>query len=142
MADAAQSFIQFDLVSPEKKLVSKGVTMVVIPGEEGEMGVLKEHTPVVTTLRHGVVKIYDTPNEQHPEIVFVDGGFADVTAGQCTILAEHAVKLPDIDQGELTAEVKKLHEDMQGASEGEELNKIRHRLDVALAKQEALSLHK
>jgi F-type H+-transporting ATPase subunit epsilon len=141
MANAATGFIQFDLVSPEKKLVSQAVGMVVVPGEEGDMGVLEGHAPVVSTLRHGVVKVYPTADEKHPDLIFVDGGFADVTANQCTILAEHAVRLPDIDQDELSAEIKKLHEDMHGATEDEALDKIRHRLDVALAKQAAISLH-
>jgi F-type H+-transporting ATPase subunit epsilon len=140
MADTA-GLIQFDLVSPEKKLVSEAVGMVVVPGEEGDMGVLEGHAPVVSTLRHGVVKIYATREETHPELIFVDGGFADVTAAQCTILAEHAVKLPDIDQDELSEEIQKLHEDMEGVSDDEALEKIRKRLDRALAKQAALSLH-
>jgi len=142
MAENQDSYIQFDLVSPERKLISRGVGMVVVPGEEGDFGVLQGHSPIVSTLRHGVVSVYETRNDKHPSHIFVDGGFADVTANQCTVLAEHAVKLPDIDQDKLSEEIKQLHEDLHATTNDDQaLDKVRRRLDVALAKQSALSLH-
>jgi F-type H+-transporting ATPase subunit epsilon len=145
MSDAENNtgFVQFDLVSPEKKLLSQAVSMVVLPGEEGDFGVLVGHAPIVSTMRSGVVAVYNVPNDQHPELYFIDGGFADVTAEQCTVLAEYAVKLPEIDQDALAEEIKSLHEDIQAVNDNDEadIDDVKRKLDIALSKQEALSLH-
>lgn len=94
--------LHFSLVSPERELFSGDVTQVDAPGTEGEFGVLPRHAPFMTTLKPGVVKIYEggsvTP-------VFVRGGFADVTPAGLTILAEEAVRLADVDVARLDAEL-------------------------------------
>ncbi len=94
--------LHFSLVSPERELFSGEVTQVDAPGAEGEFGVLPRHAPFMTTLKPGVVKIFEgatvTP-------VFVRGGFADVTPAGLTILAEEAVRLADVDVAKLEAEL-------------------------------------
>lgn len=88
---------QFDLVSPERLLMSEKAAQVVVPGNEGQFTVLSGHAPVMTTLRPGVVDITLAGGKR--ERIFVRGGFADVNAGGLTILAEQAVAM-----GELTGE--------------------------------------
>lgn len=137
-------FVQFDLVSPEKKLLSKSVTMIVLPGEEGDFGVMSGHAPIVSTIRPGVISVYNLADDKHPEHYFIDGGFADVTGEQCTVLAEHAVLLPEIDQEALAEEIKSLHEGIQAVNDNDEadIDDLRRQLDIALSKQEALSKFK
>ena len=77
--------IELEIVSPEKLILSKSVEMVVIPADEGEMGILVEHAPCIVLLRAGDVRIYagDTVIETIP----VTGGFAEVTPHRVTVLA-------------------------------------------------------
>lgn len=143
MADTQDNtgLVQFDLVSPESRLVSQQVAMVVIPGEEGHFGVLAGHMPLISTIRHGVVAVHHTANDDHVDHYFIDGGFADVSSEQCTVLAEHAMKLPEIDQNELADEIKELHEAIQHIDNDDELRAAQRKLNVALSKQEAISWH-
>lgn len=89
---------QFDLVSPERLLMSERASQVVVPGSEGQFTVLTGHAPVMTTLRPGIVDITLATGKR--ERIFVRGGFADVNADGLTILAEHAVPV-----GELTGDL-------------------------------------
>lgn len=79
--------VSFDLVSPERLLFSEDVDMVVVPGTEGDFGVLAGHAPLMSTLRPGLIEIYDGGE---PRKVFVAGGFAEVTPAGLTVLAEEA----------------------------------------------------
>lgn len=83
--------LQFELVTPEKLLRSEEVHMVVVPGTEGDFGVLERHMPVMSTLREGEIKVYRTAGGE-PEIILVEGGFAEVNAEGLTILAERVVE--------------------------------------------------
>ena len=95
-------FFSFELVSPERLLLSKDASMVVIPGAEGDFGVLIGHTPLISALRPGVIDVYigDTVDER----IFVAGGFTEVTGARCTVLAEEAVPIDEINQ--MTAQVR------------------------------------
>jgi len=86
--------IQFDLVSPAKLLLSENVEMVVVPGGEGDFGVLPGHSPMLTTVRPGVIDIYE--NDKVKKKIFVVGGFAEVTQERCAVLAEEAIALDDL----------------------------------------------
>lgn len=86
--------VQFDLVSPERLLVSDVYDMVVAPGEEGDFGVLPGHSPLIANLRPGVIDIYE--NGVISERLFVAGGFAEVTPERMTVLAEEALPVHDI----------------------------------------------
>jgi F-type H+-transporting ATPase subunit epsilon len=101
----------FELVSPEKLLFSGEVDSVVAPGAEGQFTVLKDHAPVMTTLKSGVVTV---ASEGKVEKLFVRGGFADVSAAGFTILAEQATPLADIDP-KLEADIKDAREDLADA---------------------------
>jgi F-type H+-transporting ATPase subunit epsilon len=80
--------LHFELVTPEKLVRSEDVHMVVVPGTEGEFGVLEGHAPFMSTIRDGTVKIYRTEGA-NPEEIAVRGGFAEVNASGLTVLAEH-----------------------------------------------------
>ncbi len=104
--------LTFELVSPERLLLSAQVDMVVVPGTEGEFGVLAGHAPLVSTLRPGVISVHDEKSIQR---IFVRGGFAEITAAGLTVLAEEAIDLADLDRAGLDARIKDAEEDVSDA---------------------------
>ena len=80
--------LKFELVTPTKLVRSDEVHMVVVPGSEGEFGVLEGHAPFMSTIRDGAVQVYKTEGGQ-PEEIQVRGGFAEVGLNGLTVLAEH-----------------------------------------------------
>lgn len=86
---------KFELVSPERLVLSRDVEMVVVPGSEGYFGVLPRHAPMISTLAAGVIDIYQ--GGAVVDRIFVAGGFAEVTETRCTVLAEEAVPLAEVD---------------------------------------------
>lgn len=101
---------QFELVSPERLLMSEPVNQVVVPGSEGQFTVLIGHAPMMSTMRPGVVEITLAGGKQ--ERVFVRGGFADVNASGLTILAEQAIPLAELDPAMLAGEIRNAEEDV------------------------------
>jgi F-type H+-transporting ATPase subunit epsilon len=81
--------LHFELVTPERLVRSEEVYMVVVPGSEGEFGVLAGHAPYMSTLRNGDIAIYRTAGAE-PERIPVEGGFAEVSERGLTVLAEKA----------------------------------------------------
>ena len=81
--------LHFTLVTPERQMMSDDVHMVVVPGTEGEFGVMAGHAPFMTTLRDGEIAVYRTAGAQ-PERLPVSGGFAEVSERGLTVLAESA----------------------------------------------------
>ena len=104
--------LTFELVSPERLLLSSQVDMVVVPGTEGEFGVLAGHAPLVSTLRPGVIFVHDEKSIQR---IFVRGGFAEVAATGLTVLAEEAIDLATLDAAALSARIKDAEEDVADA---------------------------
>ncbi len=88
--------VEFELVSPERLLKSEPVEMVVVPGAEGDFGVLPGHSLLIATVRPGIIDIHE--GGQVRESIFVTGGFAQVSPERCTVLAEEAVPVADIDK--------------------------------------------
>ncbi len=106
--------IALEIVSPERLLLSRSVDMVVIPAAEGDMGVLEGHTPMIVTLQGGQITLYD--GETVAERLFVVGGFAEITADRCTVLANEALPVADLSKDdadrrlqEAEAEYNELH---------------------------------
>lgn len=91
-------WVEFELVSPARLLVSEPVEMVVVPGVEGDFGVLPGHAPVIAQVRPGVIDIHG--DGKVIRRIFVAGGFAEVTPERCTVLAEEARPVEDIDVDE------------------------------------------
>ena len=106
----------FTLVSPERELFHGEVDQVVVPGAEGEFGVLPRHAPVMSTIRPGALRIFDEGSERR---IFVNGGFADVTPEGLTVLAEDAVDLADVDAATLEQDLKNAREDVDAARDEE-----------------------
>lgn len=92
--------LNFNLVSPERELASSQVEYVVLPGVEGDMAVYADHSPVMTTLRPGLIEVAGG------ESYVVYGGFADVNPSGLTVLAEEAIAKSDVDRGALDEMIK------------------------------------
>jgi F-type H+-transporting ATPase subunit epsilon len=107
--------IQFDLVSPERLLVSEEVEQVTVPGSDGYFTVLKDHAPFVTTLKPGVLEI--EPGSPETRRIYVKGGFAEVTATGLTVLAEQALFLEEVDAEMLDQQIRDAEEDVADAGE-------------------------
>ena len=103
----------FELVSPERLLLSEQVAQVVVPGTEGEFTVLKNHAPFMSTIKPGVVTV--TPVSGQPMRFYVRGGFADVNASGLTILAEQAIPVEQLDASDLALQVRNAEEDVADA---------------------------
>ncbi len=87
--------MQFDLVSPERKLASVQASEVQLPGSEGDMTAMPDHAPTITTLRPGVLRVVSSEGDQE---FLVTGGFAEITATSTSVLAEHAVPRDEVTQ--------------------------------------------
>lgn len=124
--------VQFELVSPERLLVSREVEMVVVPGSEGDFGVLPDHAPLISTVRPGTIEIYE--GGQVVEQIFVAGGFAEVTGERCTVLADEAIPVKDIDRKAAEAELANLRSELAAMVKDEGLEKQHARLEVLEAK--------
>jgi len=98
--------VKFELVSPEKLLLSEDVAMVVVPGGEGNFGVLPGHALLISTVRPGIIDVYADDQRSVSQRIFVSGGFAEVTAERCTVLADEALPVGEIDRAATEAEVK------------------------------------
>lgn len=85
--------MQFDLVSPERRLASMEVTEVQIPGTDGDLTAMADHAPMITTLRPGILKVVGAEGEKS---YFVTGGFADIAGPSATILAEMALPVEEV----------------------------------------------
>ena len=93
--------ITLEIISPEKLLLARDVDMVVIPGTEGDLGILPGHSKLITGLRGGLVDIYE--NNQITDRFFVSGGFAEVTETQCAVLADAITRQSDLDPAKAEA---------------------------------------
>jgi len=122
--------IQFELVSPEKKLMSGPVAMAVIPGSEGDFGVLSNHMPLISTIGAGVVKVYKNTMDHVSERIFVAGGVADVTGAQCTVLAEQAINVNDIDVDDVNRQISEIEEDLKSMTDKVDIARFCKKLDV------------
>lgn len=105
--------VQFELVSPAKLLLSEDVEMVVVPGGEGDFGVLPGHTPMLTTVRPGIIDIYE--NDKIAKRIFVEGGFAEVSETRCAVLAEEAIALDELNRDHAEERLQKANDDLQAA---------------------------
>lgn len=111
--------MQFDLVSPERRLASAKVASVQIPGADGDMTAMLGHAPTITTLRPGLLTV-DGPDGQSQYVV--TGGFAEITAAGVSVLAERAVARADMTQetmDEIMEEARTMYKKVQEAAENQ-----------------------
>ena len=131
------STIAFELVSPERLLVSRPVTMVTVPGSEGDFGVLPGHAPMVSTLRVGVVGI--KADGEAETRFFVAGGFAEVSPERCTVLAEEAMPVAELDRAKLEDDIKRAGEELLVSDTDELKERLSKRVALAQAKLAVIS---
>ena len=116
----ADSF-KFELVSPERLLVSEDVESVIIPGTEGEMTVMANHAPVMTTIKPGIVTVKPASGGEQRYAVF--GGFADILPSGCTLLAESAVHVDDLNRDDLKKRIEDARHEAEHAEDLETRNR-------------------
>lgn len=107
----------FELVSPERLLVSEEVSQVVIPGSDGEMTVMADHAPLMTTIKPGVVTVTTTAGKTDRYVVF--GGFADVLPRTCTLLAESAMHVDNINREDIQSRIRDAQDDLNDEQDDE-----------------------
>ena len=142
--------VQFELVSPERLIISAEVEMVVVPGTEGNFGVLPGHSPLISTIRPGTIDIY--AGGAITERIFVVGGIAEVTPERCTVLADEAMAPSGLDRAAIEAELHTVEgnlpslRDQVGRTAGTErerlateLRHLERQYSVARAKLQALA---
>lgn len=123
--------LHFDLVSPERRLFAGEVDQVVVPGEEGDFGVLPNHAPFMSVIRSGAIAVM---NDGSTERTFIHGGFAEVTPSGLTILAEEAVPVSEIDADKLSRDLADAREDVAAAKSEDE----REHAEALVEKYEAM----
>ncbi len=123
--------IKFELVAPERLLIDEPVDMVVVPGVEGDFGVLARHAPLIAAVRPGVINVHNEGAVS--ERIFVGGGFAEVTGERCTVLADEAVPVAEIDRAATEKAIADLTEQLSVA-DPDERAPLSRRLAVAQAK--------
>ena len=116
----AQTF-KFELVSPERVLMSQDVEMVVVPGCEGVFAIMQGHEPTISTLRPGIL---DVTSAEGRKRIFVKGGLAQVNADATTILAEHSFVLDEADPSQTTAELDAVEAALKEANDEEALDHL------------------
>ncbi len=127
----------FELVSPEKLIFAGEVEAVVVPGSEGEFTVLKDHSPLMSTLKPGVISV-EAPGVKTK--LFVRGGFADVAPTGLTILAEYAIPLEELDAAKLGADIAAAEADVASARTDDTRRVTTEKRDQLLALKAALGL--
>jgi len=140
--------VQFELVTPERLVLSQMVEMVVVPGTEGNFGVLPGHAPLISTIRPGMIEIYE--NRVVTERIFVVSGIAEVTPERCTVLAEEAIDPTTLDRAAAEAELQVIEGNLPSLRDqvsratgierdrlASELRSLEHQQAVARAKLQA-----
>lgn len=130
--------IDFELVSPERLLVSQAVEMVVVPGSEGDFGALPRHAPMITAVRPGVIEVYDASVLR--DRIFVAGGFAEVSEKRITVLAEEAMMVADLTPAMVEQRTRKAREALEEA--GNEVARAAARQSLAVAEAMRAALPK
>lgn len=125
--------LHFSLVSPARELMSGDVDMVVVPGTEGDFGVLAQHAPVIATLRPGFLTVHN--DNEAVQKIFVYKGFAEVTSTSLSVLTEEAIPAEDLKaNGELEKRLKDAQEDLSIAKTPEE----RHAAEEEIGHMQAI----
>ena len=123
--------ISFDLVSPENLIFNDDVGTIIVPGKDGDLGVLPGHSQVMSSLRPGRVMVY-SEDKNLVKSFFVSGGFAEINPEKCIVLAESVVELNSLEKSSIEKEIEEL-----GSKESKESEE---QLSIAKAKLEAISV--
>ncbi len=124
MAEHKENTLHFELVSPERLLMDASVSAVLVPGSEGDFMVLPNHAPVMSTIRPGVLEVYEEDSKT-PERIFLRGGFAEVALGSLVVLAEEAVPIKELSKSDLKQRITNAEEDLEDAKTDEDRRKAK-----------------
>ena len=122
---------EFELVAPEKLIFSDNIEFVVVPGAEGDFGVLPGHALMLSTIRPGLIEIYD--NDKPKEHFFVGGGFAEVTSERCTVLSTESLNLAEYDEDHARKRLEKAEQKLGTASSDTERETYEKEVEVVQA---------
>ena len=122
---------EFELVTPEKLVFSERAEMVVVQGSEGIFAAMPRHAPFISTLKPGVLEVYEGGKVK--QRIFVAGGFAEVTPERLTVLAERAVPVADINRAAVEQRIKDLRDDLAAAKTETEKKVVQDALDASQA---------
>ncbi len=100
--------VPFELVTPERVVFAEEADMIVVPGGDGDFGVLPGHAPLLSTVRPGTVEVYE--GDRVTLRIFVSGGFAEVADGRCAVLADEAVPASEIDRADAEERLNRAHQ--------------------------------
>lgn len=126
--------LHFSLVTPEREVLAGEVDQVVVPGVEGDFGVLPEHAPLMSTIRPGWLTVHDGNDVER---IVIRGGFAEVTPAGLTVLAEQAAFASELDRDELARAIQDAREDLADASTDTAREAAQDQLDYLLVLQDA-----
>lgn len=124
--------LHYEIVSPERLLKDAEAAMIVVPGTEGDFAALPHHAPMMSTIRPGVVEIYETEGGE-AERLFVKGGLAQISPAGLTILAEETLSLDTVNTDELNQKIADTREDIEDAKDDVERAGLEKELDWMLA---------
>jgi F-type H+-transporting ATPase subunit epsilon len=130
--------IHVDVVSAEESIYSGEAEFVVLPGVAGELGIYPQHTPLLTQIKPGAVRI-KVPNEAEETLVFVQGGFLEVQPNVVTVLADTAIRAHDLDEAKALEAKSKAEDAMRSKLSAEEIAKAQAELASAAAQLQAIS---
>ncbi len=129
--------IQVDVVSAEQQIYSGPAEFVALPGEAGELGIYPKHTPLITRIRPGAVRIR-VPGQQEDEFVFVAGGILEVQPKAVTVMADTAIRGKDLDEAKATEVKKKAEEAMANRESDIDYAAAQAELAIAVAQLAAI----
>ncbi len=109
--------VAFELVSPDRLLMSVEADAVAMPGMEGDFGVLPGHAPLISALRAGIIEVEG--GSEGPDRIYIAGGFAEVAADKLVVLAEEAEIVADMDRSAIEQLIERANDELSGAEEGE-----------------------
>src|SRR4029079_8927962 len=133
----ANATIHIDVVSAEEAIYSGEAEFVVLPGEAGELGIYPRHTPLITRIRPGAVRI-KVPGQAEEEFVFVAGGILEVQPKLVTVLADTAIRGKDLDEAKATDALKKAEEARAKAQDKQEIAAVESELSMLAAQLAAI----
>jgi F-type H+-transporting ATPase subunit epsilon len=132
----AEATIHVDVVSAEESIFSGEATFVVLPGEAGELGIYPRHTPLITRIRPGSVRIQKPGGEE--ELVFVAGGILEVQPKVITVLADTAIRGKDLDEAKATEALRRAEEARAKAQDKQEIAAVESELSSLAAQLAAI----
>jgi F-type H+-transporting ATPase subunit epsilon len=129
--------IHVDVVSAEESIYSGEAEFVVLPGVMGELGIYPKHTPLLTQIKPGAVRI-KVPNQEEETLVFVQGGFLEVQPNVVTVLADTAIRAHDLDEVKALEAKQRAEDAMRSKLSAEEIAKAQAELSAAAAQLQAI----